>query len=156
IGPPKAEHYDGYVARKRRNTLAVPVDADNGFSQDDGRLSIRITTKEHQVNDQAVAALGNDLDLYQRGGVLVRIIRDSSRAARGIRRPSSPRTEPLPAALLRERLTATARWLTLKVTGDGEQETEARPPAWCVAAVHARADWPTIRHLEAVVDYPVI
>src|SRR5262249_51918427 len=32
----------------------------------------------------------------------------------------------------------------------------AHPPMWCVSAVLARADWPGIRHLEAVVDYPVL
>jgi hypothetical protein len=32
----------------------------------------------------------------------------------------------------------------------------AHPPGWCVSAVHARASWKGIRHLEALVDYPVL
>jgi hypothetical protein len=116
----------------------------------DGRPTITITTDEHLVNDEAVAALTGDPDLYQRGGLLVRIVRDTSPAAKGgVRRPLAPRIDPLPAPLLRERLAANSRWATA-------EDKPARPPAWCVSAVHARAGWAGVRHLEAVVDYPVL
>jgi hypothetical protein len=82
--------------------------------------------------------------------------RDGSPAGKGVRRPFAPRIEPLPAPLLRERLAANARWLSLRETKAGTIQLAARPPAWCVAAVHARADWPGVRHLEAVVDFPVL
>src|SRR5262249_4217340 len=49
-----------------------------------------------------------------------------------------------------------AAWRTIRETAEGQQERPARPPSWCVAAVHARADWCDVRHLEAVVDYPVL
>jgi hypothetical protein len=123
----------------------------------DDRPAITITTGEHLVNDEAVVALARDPALYQRGGLLVRIVRDaSSPAAKGVRRPLAPRIEPLPPALLRERLAANARWLSLRETKEGVTENPARPPVWCVAAVHARADWPSVRHLKFVVDYPVL
>src|SRR5262245_60137324 len=48
------------------------------------------------------------------------------------------------------------RWISLREAKEGVAENPARPPAWCVAAVHARAQWPRVRHLEAVVDYPVL
>src|SRR5262249_653757 len=97
-----------------------------------------------------------DQTLYQRGGLLVRVVRDASPAAKGVRRPFSPRIDPLPAPLLRERLAANARWVALHQTRAAIQDKPARPPGWCVAAVHARAGWPGIRHLEAVLDYPVL
>jgi hypothetical protein len=122
----------------------------------DDRPAISITTDEHLVNDEAVAALARDASLYQRGGLLVRIVRDVSPAAKGVRRAFAPRIESLPPALLRERLAANARWLSPRETNGGTEERPSRPPAWCVAAVHARADWPSIRHLEAVVDYPFL
>jgi hypothetical protein len=122
----------------------------------EGRPIITITTEEHEVNAEAVTALANDDSIYQRGGMLVRVVRDVSPAAKGIRRPFAPRIEPLPPPLLRERLAASARWITLHKTQEGMQERAARPPAWCVAAVHTRAEWPSIRHLEAVVDYPIL
>jgi hypothetical protein len=115
----------------------------------DGRPQIEITTEEHVVNEAAANALGRDLMLYQRGGVLVRITRDASPAAHGVRRPLGPRIEPLPPALLRERLAANARWVK-------ENGSSDRPPGWCVSAVHARGDWPGVRHLEAVIEYPIL
>jgi hypothetical protein len=121
-----------------------------------GRPSIRITTEEHKVNAAAVSALAGDAAVYQRGGMLVRVVRDVSPAAKGIRRPFTPRIETLPPPLLRERLAANAHWINLRETQNSVTEQDAHPPAWCVSAVHARADWPGIRHLEAVVDYPVL
>jgi hypothetical protein len=127
-----------------------------GPANDGARPAITITTDEHLVNDEAVTALARDPHVYQRGGLLVRIVRDASPAAKGVRRPFAPRIEPLPPPLLRERLAANATWVTEKETRNGTVEAPARPPAWCVAAVHARGGWPGIRHLEAVVDYPVL
>jgi hypothetical protein len=88
--------------------------------------------------------------------MLVRVVRDVSPAAKGIRRPFAPRIETLPPPLLRERLAANARWVTVRETEHGWIEIPARPPTWCVGAVHARGEWQGIRHLEAVVDYPVL
>jgi hypothetical protein len=120
------------------------------------RPEITITTEEHEVNAQAVQALVRNLAIYQRGGLLVRVVRDTSPAAKGIRRPLAPRIDMLPPPLLRERLAEAARWITKRETKDGVVDQAARPPAWCVSAVHARGEWPSVRHLEAVVDYPVL
>jgi hypothetical protein len=123
-----------------------------GAGAADRRAIIVITTDEHQVNAQAAAALGGDATIYQRAGLLVRVLRDGSPAGKGIRRPLAPRIDALVQPLVRERLAATARWRSVKEKG----EKPAHPPAWCVAAVHARGDWPGVRHLEAVVECPVL
>jgi hypothetical protein len=115
-----------------------------------------LTTDEYAVNDAEVEALACDPSVYQRGGILVRIVRDDSPAAAGVRRPLAPRIEAVPREILRERFTAVADWVTVKRRGDNEQIVPAHPPAWCVGAVHARGAWPGIRHLEAVVEYPVL
>jgi hypothetical protein len=112
-----------------------------------------VTTEEHEVNEAAVAALVREEGIYQRGGILVRVVRDDSPAANGIRRALAPRIEPLPPPLLRERLAANAQWATKNSQGEVKP---TRPPGWCVSAVHARGQWPGIRHLEAVVDCPVL
>jgi hypothetical protein len=117
---------------------------------------ILITTKEEEVNDQAVAALASDMTIYQRTAHVVRVIRDASPAADGIRRPFAPRIDPLPAPVLRERLAACADWFAPHETMNGTEFKAAHPPTWCVSAVHSRANWSGIRHLEAVVDYPVL
>jgi hypothetical protein len=120
------------------------------------RPTIAITTEEHLVNDAAASALTADAIAFQRGGSLVRIIRDDSPATKGIRRPMIPRIEVLPPALLRERLAANAEWVKLRETDSGTVPKPEHPPSWCVSAVHARGSWPGVRHLEAVVDYPVL
>jgi hypothetical protein len=121
-------------------------------SKADNRPTILIDVEEHKTNDEAIAALANDLTIYQRKGLLVRIVKDNSPAAKGLRRPVAPRIDCLPQALLSERMTVVAKWFSLGEKGP----RPAHPPGWCVAAVHARSDWPGIRHLEAVVDYPVL
>jgi hypothetical protein len=132
---------------------AAPPDA---TPEADGRPVITITTEEHTVNEQATRALGNDRTIYQRASLLVRVVRDDSPAGKGIRRPLAPRIEALPPPLVRERLAASARWRSVRQTEGQPVMAPAHPPGWCVAAVHARANWPGVRHLEAVVDYPVL
>jgi hypothetical protein len=120
---------------------------------EDGRPAILITTEERQVADQAVAALAADPTVYQRGGQLVRVIRDHGPATdEGIRRPFAARIEPLPRSLLQQKLAATARWLRPGPRGPGP----THPPGWCVAQVDECAEWDGIPHLEAVIDYPVL
>jgi hypothetical protein len=121
-----------------------------------GRPAIVISTEEHETNDAAVTALAADADLYQRGGLLVRVTDQGQSESRSIRRPAGPRIEPLLPPSLRERLTRTARWVTIKATADGPAERPAHPPAWCVSAVHARGQWAGVRPLEAILEYPVL
>jgi hypothetical protein len=149
----QAHHRNGHL---RLHSGSEAVVANEPRSAGGDRSTITISTEEHEVNADAVAALQRDDAIYQRGGMLVRVVRDVSPAAKGIRRAFSPRIEALPPALLRERLAANAVWMTLRETSEGAVEKPAHPPAWCVSAVHARADWPGIRHLESVVDYPVL
>jgi hypothetical protein len=155
----------GTAAELMRLTDAAPVwtatpghdGPSSGGSKAEGkRPVIEITTEEHDVNDQAVAALAQCEALYQRANQLVRIVRDTSPANKGIRREFAPRIEALPAAILRERLAEAARWIKLAEINDAVMELPSRPPGWCVSAVQARGDWRGIRHLEAVLDYPVL
>lgn len=130
----------------------APVEVSVEPAATNQRPSITITTEEHIVNKQAAAALACDSTVFQRGGLLVRVVRDESQVAKGIRRPFTPRIDALPPSLLRERLAANAFWFKIK-----EMDLiPAHPPTWCISAVHDRAHWPGVRHLEAVVDYPVL
>jgi hypothetical protein len=122
----------------------------------DGRPTIIVSTEEHETNDAAVTALAADADLYQRGGLLVRVTDQGQSESRAIRRPAGPRIEPLLPPSLRERLTRAARWVTIKAPADGSVERPAHPPAWCVSAVHARGRWAGVRPLEAIIEYPVL
>jgi hypothetical protein len=172
IGKPSPEHYDPPMRGHGKKGKRKSSPEENGPAGDNGRSEpgesgesrecrsprpeIVITVEEDEVNAQAAEALGRDEGIYQRAGLLSRVVRDNSPAGKGVRRPFAPRIDALPPPLLRERLAACARWLTVKKTKGGEEWVPAHPPAWCVSAVHARADWPGVQHLEAVIDYPVL
>lgn len=117
---------------------------------------ITVSTEEHRVNEEALAALRNDPAIYQRGGMLVWVIRDESPAAAIIRPPFAPRIDALVREILRERLTAFARWQSIQERGNSVKVLPAHPPGWCVNAIHARGTWAGFRHLEGVIEYPVL
>ena len=125
----------------------------------DPRPKIVIGTDEYRVNMEAIAALAPMTDLYQRGGLLCRVVRidadsDSHSAVR--RTAGSPVVRPFHPALLRERMTRASRWVVIRGKGEKSEEVPSHPPHWCVSAVHSRENWPLVRHLEAVVDHPVV
>jgi hypothetical protein len=116
---------------------------------------IVVGVEAHAVIDQAVKALADDPSVYQRGSFLVRVVRDASPAAdeNGIRRPMAPRIDRVPMPTLLEKLTASANWWERDAKG---RLYPTLPPHWCVAGVDNRAEWPGVRHLEGVVEYPVL
>ncbi len=124
-----------------------------------GRPAIVVCTEEHVVNAQATAALAGDDDLYQRGGMLVHVLEQEadSDPAEVVRRQSgAPVVRELAKPLLRERLSRSARFVTLREIDGDTQQVPAHPPGWAVDAVHARGQWPGIRRLEAVVTHPIL
>lgn len=120
---------------------------------------IQITTEEHLVNDQAIQALREDPNLYQRGMALVQIVaQDPDEKKSGVWYPDGGnRIEPVEPATLRERLTRYARWTVYRERKQGDSSQEpAHPPSWCVYAVHARKRWRGIRHLLAFTETPTL
>jgi len=120
---------------------------------------IVIGPDEHRVNAEATAALAAEDDVYQRGGLLVHVLRqpDDADLDAVVRRPvGAPVVRELARPLLRERLTRVARWTQWRGAGENAELVEAHPPEWCVGAVHARGDWPGLRRLDAVVTHPVL
>ncbi|MGF1579938.1 MAG: hypothetical protein ACFCD0_11290 [Gemmataceae bacterium] len=111
---------------------------------------------EHQVNDQVVKGLSKHDGLFQRGGTLVAVRQDLSPATSEYRQALAPRIVAVPKASVREMITKVVVFAELKVVGENMKLKEVPPPRWCYEAVHARGEWPGIRHLECVVDHPVI
>ncbi len=132
-----------------------PAGEPNGDTGSGSAPTIIIGTDEHRVNREAAAALGSEPDLYKRGGMLVHVVEEhvDPEPVPVIRRPAgSPVIREVSPPLLRERLTRCARWVKV----EDQERTPAHPPPWCIAAVHARGEWPTVRRLEAVVTHPVL
>ena len=117
------------------------------------RPTIEITTEEKTVNDQAVAALGNDMLIFQRGNLLVHTLAEHDKP-KGIIRPfSATRITAMPQAVLREHLAHAANWLGPNSKGVLQP---AHPPKWSIEAVFSRGQWPGIRPLEGIVSGPVL
>jgi hypothetical protein len=119
--------------------------------QDDPRPEILIVADVHVMVEQALHLLRADPTVYQRNAVLVRLVRDS--APEGVD-PARKcfRIDALPKPSLAEHLSMVARWE--KITNEGVEMTI--PPNWCVAALDARGFWPGIRHMEGVVNHPML
>ena len=144
--------------RVRADSPPLPDDrADSGNGKPRTlRPKVTISTDEHTVNNQAVVALAKDTGVFQRGGMLVRIVHGAERTDGIDRSAGSPTVSPLPEAVLRERLTACTRFVQMIKRGDTIVETAAHPPGWCVKAIVKRGEWDGIRPLTAVVPSPVL
>lgn len=117
------------------------------------RPSVCIDTDEYRVVNQSIDALAVDGDLYQRGGMLVRVLRDRH-PSDPIRRPDGAATiQRLPLPNLRERMT---KHIAFQRIGPKNKLSPAHPPSWLVSAVDARGHWERIRHLAAISDTPVL
>lgn len=106
---------------------------------------------EHLVTDEAVEALRDDVELYERAGSIVRVVH-----AGGSKRVDRPvgagRIEAVNPATLRDRMSRVADFLQEAKRGG---LVGAAPPMHAVLAVHSRGTWP-LRHLEGIVDEPVL
>jgi hypothetical protein len=144
---------------KEANYGAPPSRNGDGGGDADQRPIIFVTTEEAEVNDQAVKVLAGAPGLYQRDFRLVAVARDSRpKQAADIRRAEgAPVIRPVQAARLREELTRIIRWQALKSDRNGEAlPVNTHPPAWCVAAIQAREEWPEIPYLVGVVEAPTL
>jgi hypothetical protein len=119
------------------------------------RPQITVNAEELTVNDQAVAALAYDSELYQRSHTLVRVILGSeNKDLQGVANiGDQPVISPVKKGTLRERLTTAAKFV--KRNGEGSF-VAAHPPGWCVEAVLLRGQWPGIRQLVGAVNSPVL
>ncbi len=122
----------------------------------DGRPNIVIDTDEHRVVSETIVALAADPNVYQRGGILVRVVRDTQPQDGITRCDNSATISAIPPASLRERMTKFASFTKLVRQGDAIVEVPMHPTTWLVSAVHVRADWPGIRHLAGISDVPIL
>jgi len=138
---------------------AKPSNNGTGHQTAAKRPEITITTKEHEVTDQAVAAIAADGNLFQRGGNLVAILEECKPRPKRTnikRAPGSLRISLLPHAQIRRRMTVHADWLKSKVIWGKQEIVRAHPPAWAVEAVATLGNWKGIRPLEGIVEAPTL
>lgn len=120
--------------------------------RDDGTElpKIVLDVDEHRVIREVIDALAADPDLYQRGGQLARVIWIAdSNSPRPVIRPVEPPT-------LREAVTRNCMVGAWKKKDEEWIFIACHPPAWAVAGIHARGDWPGIRNLSGIRRAPVL
>lgn len=123
----------------------------------EGKTKVLIDPDEHRAVSETVDALTVDKTIFQRGGALVRVIREASPPGAPIRRSAGTATIAcLPQAALRERMTRFVQFTQRIRRGDVVVEVLAHPTQWLVGAVDARGEWPGIRTLAGVSDVPVL
>lgn len=99
--------------------------------------------------------LAPDPELYQRGGLLVQVLHDTSPSAGIVRSHAQPRIAMIAEPWLRAITTRRIRWMKRIATKDGFEEIRIKPPRHAVSAVATRQHWRHIRKLEGVTTTPL-
>lgn len=109
--------------------------------------------RETECCEVVVSGLARRADsLYQRAGMLVRVVRDAAPAGDGPVSAGAPRIGALPRPVLRKMIDAVVR-----VQEEKSQELiPAHPPDWLVALVDSCGEWPGVRRLEGVTQCPMV
>ena len=117
------------------------------------RPTIEIRPDVADVVDEAEQAILNSgVELYQRLGSLVRVMRDGGRQLKALQRPArAPTLQVLPTDSLFEEASRAAVWIV--VTEKGTRVV--LPPKWAIKVLEARGRW-RFPYLEAVVEAPVL
>jgi len=118
------------------------------------RPTIEITPAVHDVTDQAIEALTQDPDVYQRDGELVRIVRIAESEADAAHLAGTPQIRRIVPATLTEHLTRSARWTRLDARTKKWFETV--PPSAVVHAVAARGEYRGIRPIVGLAEAPML
>lgn len=120
----------------------------------DTRPRIYNSTREHEVADEAVAALADLPGLYQRGGNLVSVVRDPEPPAGIIRPPGSLYLTPIDEPGTLDRLSQAAQFYVVKDTDEGPVEVDVLPPLRVAKIVRSRQHWPGVPAIEAIIHAP--
>jgi hypothetical protein len=127
----------------------------------DARPEIEVTTRRHEVVEQAIGALARDPDLYHRGESLVVVAEEKESTVRLTTRTTltnvlgAPKVLALSDSVVGCYLTRNASFYAWrKLRGDEEAAVDIHPPDWLIKAVATRKHWPGVRPLLAVVECP--
>ncbi len=118
--------------------------------------TIQIGVDEDRVVREAIAALANDPDLYQRGGILCRVTSELQKLKRPMiyRELDAPRIEPVPIPWVQVKLAANARWM--RRDKKDNRWVAAHPPTFAVQAVATAGSLNGIRSLVGVIETPTL
>jgi primase-polymerase (primpol)-like protein len=155
------ETYRPPAAKKKREDRS---DAETQVPRDRPpiqRAEIEINTRWHEAQEQTLAILRHDPDLYRRGDVLVTVAVESEdeipltacTVLKGM--AGTPRVIVLSPSNLGCRLTRIAEFFQWTKDKAGESiAVQVRPPQWLIEAVATHCHYPGVRRVLAVVECP--
>ena len=117
------------------------------------RVSVTITTREHEVTSGTLSAVAGHPELYQRGGMLVQPVKDL-RASGNVSRPEGMSYIAEVASPRLREMMAERVFFCRMTKEDGPKPCHV--PDWLVKQVMARKQWDGIRPLEAISETPVL
>lgn len=107
----------------------------------------------HRIVAETLATLPNDLDLYQRDGALVRVVRVAdTEAEREKMAAGTPQIRSVGSAALAVRLTNVAAFQKFSVTA--EAWVPAVPPEVVVQAIKEWGEYPGVRPVSGIIETP--
>ena len=125
------------------------------------RPTIEVNHERHRILAETLDALPRDADVYCRGYMLVRVVReqeDIAKLAGGVTLHNAAgmaRVVSLDESALSCRLTALADFVTWRKDRNGEDYSEpTTPPAIIVRAILSHAEYPGVRPLRAIASAP--
>lgn len=131
-----------------------PKRSDGTADPRDTRPEIRITTEIKAVVDAAEdAIIGLGPVIFQRGGILVRIVRGGAPPPGLARPPGALSIAPAPLSHLAEQASLAARWTRYDARAGAQ--VPARPPEWAMKCLAERGEY-RVPYLAAIVETPVL
>lgn len=122
------------------------------------RVEIEVTPNEHQVTSDTIDAMRAAPELYQRGGMLVRVLVDAAPIRGIVDRRASPRIDIFPPDALRELTTKYIQYVRRRKdeeTGEVKM-VNVPPPGHAPRQMAARGQWENIRPLVGLSEVPVL
>lgn len=164
------------IARNGADAVRTAIDNARPFEASEGepdeRPEVLVTFEEAAVTEQVLQHLGRlgwatpwlkleDAErslLYQRGGVLVHVVNDTSAKQSAIKlQESVPQIRALPKSLVRERITQAVRLIEEVKKGEEFVRVPKRPAEWLVQGIHQRGEYcGSVRPLAGVIRTPTL
>ncbi len=148
----KADRIPVFDDHDRNPPRPPPTDTES-----EDRPEIQLTTEEEEVTLASISALAKHPEIYRRGRSLVSVAIDQDRPRAILRPPGSPEIVDLPQPRIRGMLVERCRFVQFVKPPKQEGEWRpAHPPNWLIPAVATHWPWTGVRHLETVVETPVL
>lgn len=137
----------------------LPANVDEGEerdtvgSQEPQHPEIAVDNDVVRMGNEAIAALAQESDVYQRSGRLVHVVRSTGDPGAVVRCAGSPAIKVMERPTLYERLASSATWIKVDSRG---QSYPASVPQSVVSAVLARGQWSGVRPLVGIIEAPAM